>query len=359
MLPPPPAPRASALWAPVAARARTLVAAVLLAALLLLGAAPRRPSPTARAAEAAASVAKQYNVVDYTRFTERVAAAASSRLPASCSAPKGAVVISVLTSGFFPFRQLQQRAARLIPAAAACLEPLTVTACLDAQCAVLCARADVRGCVALGNVSVLTRRTPMWTADYRYINLVKLEVLQRALGAARVVFFIDSDVLLFRPPWAAAGAPASAQLRFQTEQARLPGGTACDQDEANGGVLMLSRASEGDAAEAVAAADGRLAAFFAAFFAHRDEIMGAVNMNQTDQAFLLPSAAQAGLLACGLPSDVFVGQCQLGRDGVVDYARIVAYHPTCVGPSKKRRRMLAVMGNVLRVEKERPAAAAG
>jgi len=284
---------------------------VLCALLLLLLLAAGRRAPAALADQP-----RQYNAVDDRRFHKRVAAAAAASSPAACARPAGAIILTVLTSGLFPLRQLQARATRLVPGEAACLGPHTVTACLDAACETLCERAELPGCVALGNVSALAPFAPMWTADYKYINLLKLEALSQALSVAQQVLFVDSDVLLFRSPWAAAGPPAEAPLRFQTEQARLPGGTACEEDEANGGVLLLSRAPS-------------LPAFFEALFSHSAEMLAARAMNATDQAFLLPAARAAGTPYCGLPSDVFVGQCQLGRDGVANFSRIVSYHPTC------------------------------
>jgi len=310
-------------------RRRVLLACVVTASLLLLGSSAFAPATTATPA-----APRVYNEIEYTRFQRKVAAVAAA--PSRCERPPRSVYLTVLTSGFFPFRQLQERAMRLVPSPHDCLAAYFVTACLDERSLALCERAGLRHCAALDNASLLEPRAPMWTPDYRYINLVKLQVLQKALEVAEHVLFLDSDVLLFRPPWPALGAPFP--LRFQTEQAKLPGGTRCEEDEANGGVLLLSRAGTGQA----------LHAFFDAFFAHRQEMLHAREMNATDQAFLLPAARSAGLGFCGLPSDVFVGQCQLGRDGVANYSAIVTYHPTCLAQHRKARRMKAAMAATAR-----------
>jgi hypothetical protein len=68
-------------------------------------------------------------------------------------------------------------------------------------------------------------------------------------------------------------------------------------------------------------------------------MMAARRMNETDQGFLQPVARSTGLTFCGLPSAVFVGQCQCGRDGIFDLNHAVTFHATCSNHRAKINRL--------------------
>lgn len=139
---------------------------------------------------------------------------------------------------------------------------------------------------------------------------------------------IDADVLLFRDPFEAILSRPQYAVQWQAEQATHG---LCDV-EPNGGLLYVRN-------------DG--ARFFEHFYRNKDVILNAKAMSETDQAFILPSVIQGGLEGCALPSDVFVGKCQYGRDGNADLRRVVSFHANCARQKQKKKTLERFLLKVL------------
>jgi Nucleotide-diphospho-sugar transferase len=251
--------------------------------------------------------------------------AAVPAVPA-CTRVPGVAVLTMVSAAFFEFRLLQDEAM----VDGDCLRPVFVTACLDAMCTRLCVVHGVSNCVNVGGSDGGGGRVAaMYSERYKYINYAKFELIASALTVAEHVLFVDADVLVFREPWAYVLTQPQSLL-FQTEH---PKTASCDADEANAGVMYWR-------------SDALHTRFFARFRDFVPRMMAARRMNETDQGFLQPVARSTGLSFCGLPSSVFVGQCQCGRDGILDLVQAVTYHATCTKHRAKAKRLQQVVAAV-------------
>ena len=247
---------------------------------------------------------------------------------ASCTRVPGVALLTVVSAALFEFRLLQDEAM----VDRDCLRPVFVTACLDARCSALCTAHGIANCVDVGGSSGDaggSRAATMYSQRYKYINFAKFELIASALTVAEHIMFVDADVLVFREPWAhMLGQPQA--LLFQTEH---PKTVSCDTDEANAGVMYFRGGALGTR-------------FFERFREFLPQMMAARRMNETDQGYLQPVARSTGLSFCGLPSDIYVGQCQCGRDGVLDLSRVVTFHATCSKRRTKAARLRLVAAAV-------------
>lgn len=242
---------------------------------------------------------------------------------AACTRVPGVAVLTMVSAAFFEFRLLQDEAM----VDGDCLRPVFVTACLDAMCTRLCGVHGLANCVNVGGSDGGGSRVASRSTErYKYINYAKFELIASALTVANHVLFLDADAVVFREPWAHVLAQPQPLL-FQTEH---PKTASCDADEANAGVMYWR-------------SDALRTRFFERFRDFLPRMMAARRMNETDQGFLQPVARSTELSFCGLPSSVFAGQCQCGRDGILDLARAVTFHATCSNYRVKAKRLQQVV----------------
>jgi hypothetical protein len=224
--------------------------------------------------------------------------------PSSC-VPAGAVLLTLFNDHHRPLYELQFRRVRSL----ACLVQRLVSVCFGAD-----ACRDAIGRAVVG--------PPVRPSDFRkgaYVELTwaKWRLLHSALMHARVVLFIDSDVVLFRNPFAALDAAVDSHaIRFLAELACAPTATCGSQPawrkpsrlpgaapwpcSLNGGVLLL-------ASQTLAARVVEREPIFEYHSINASQMP--IDQDAADEIANRRRGEKADFSSCALPSSSFVGFC--------------------------------------------------
>ena len=259
--------------------------------------------------------------------------------PSTC-VPDGTVVLSYFNEHHKEMRRLQFERVRSLT----CLMARVVSACYGTS-------DDFGACVSAPQVPPSTFRRGA------YIELIwaKWRLVYQALGVARTVLFVDTDVVLLRNPFPYLGDVRGFDMRFQTSlacpaatcaaaprfegYARLNGAPLMRPCQVNGGFLLISNRE------------------LVRQVLHREtpSIGGnAVNRGDIDQDTADPVVRSGNFSFCPLPPTHFVGQCfyrgvePAGNRSFFENLRacqLVTYHTTCIGMTRQKANAMAAMLN--------------
>ena len=242
------------------------------------------------------------------------------------------LIFTLVNKPLFRFLLLRRRA--LGPHQSS-VERKTVLMCLDPDCMRACERHKMPICFQSSEFTS-KRRVSLYDKEYININYQKFKFFELAVAQSEHSLMMDADTLLFRDPFEYILQRPQYTVQWQSEQATNGN---CNI-EANGGMLYIHR-------------DARR--FFPYFYRNEATILNASQMNETDQAYVIPSVTESGLAGCALPSKLFVGKCQYGRDGEAHFRHVVSYHANCASQKQKYRAMTRFLGfHQMATKGERP-----
>ena len=259
--------------------------------------------------------------------------------PSAC-VPDGTVVLSYFNAHHKEMRRLQFERVKSLT----CLMVRVVSVCYGTS--------DEFGtCVAAPEVPPSTFRRGA------YIELIwaKWRLVHQALGVARTVLFVDTDVVLLRNPFPHMGDVRRFDMRFQTSlacpaptcaaaprfegYARLNGAPLMRPCQVNGGFLLISNR---ELVRQVLERETR-------------SIGGnAVNRGDIDQDTADPVVRSGNFSFCPLPPTLFVGQCfyrsaePVGNRSFFENLKacqLATYHTTCIGMTRQKANAMAAMLN--------------
>lgn len=268
-----------------------------------------------------------YNTIDFSPFETYVSEVARRTPPSDACVrpPGGGVTLTFTTSNFASYMALQREAAQVHGAeSAACILRYHITVCLDGSaCLNACEAHKLTNCAILKNATIL-EESPFFGKDYAYMNYLKFVILKHALYATPNAAMIDADVVMFRPLWTALDASSyeTYDVRFQHEA----GNGSCAGTKPNAGQVIVTTGRNASA----------VAAFFADFESHKDAMVAAQTLDQSDQPQMWNSLWASGASFCALDYGRVVGGCSWSRDGGAPVGRTVSFHPSCWGQDKKQ-----------------------